>query len=144
MQLSSEWFVVVSAVYECKDSHVQTCSFMCCSYGCEVWSVISSEDVGCQVQMTGPEREFVTEGQNVTNDELHIVCHLSCIGSLKNSFKAYASFILRRTIMKFVVKCSEIQNFLFFCFVWQYACMWQQNCHPNSFKFTEFNSIVTI
>jgi len=50
----------------------------------------------------------------VTDDELHIVCHLSCIGSLKNGFKAYASFILRRTIMKFVVKCSAIQNFLFF------------------------------
>ena len=87
---------------------------MCCSYGCEVWSVISSEDIGCQVQLTGPKREFVTGGQteNVANDELHNVCHLSCVGSLKNSFKACISFLLRRTIMKFVVKCSAIQNFL--------------------------------
>ena len=114
MQLSSQWFVVLSAVYEFKDSDLQTCSFMCCSYGCEVWSVISSEDIGCQVQLTGPKREFVTGGQteNVANDELHNVCHLSCVGSLKNSFKACISFLLRRTIMKFVVKCSAIQNFL--------------------------------
>jgi hypothetical protein len=59
---SSEWFVVLFAVCEYKDLDIHTCSFMCCSYGREVWTVISSEDIGCQVQMTGPKREFVTEG----------------------------------------------------------------------------------
>ena len=114
MQLSSGWFVVLSAVYECKDSDVQTSSFVCCSYGCEVWSVMSSEDAGCQVQMTRPKREFCNRRtENMANNELHNVCHLSCTWSPKNSFKAYIFLILRRTIIKFVVKCSTIQNFLF-------------------------------
>lgn len=58
--------------------------------------------------MTRPKREFVSRTENVVNDELHDVCHLSCIGSLKNNFKAYISFILGHTIMKFVVKCSVV------------------------------------
>jgi len=113
LQLNSEWFVVLSAVYECKDLDVQTCSFMCCSYGCKIGSVIPSEDIGCRVQMTTQEGVCNRRTENVANDELHSVCHLSCTGSLKNSFKAYISLILRHTIMKFVVKCSPIQNFLF-------------------------------
>jgi hypothetical protein len=51
--------------------------------------------------------------ENMANDELHNVCHLSCTGSLKNSFKAYIFFYFETTILKFVVKCSAIQNFLF-------------------------------
>ena len=79
-----------------------------------VWSLVGNIKRGHRVPSTN---DWMQEGvrnrtKNVVNDELHNVCHLSRVGSLKNSFKAYMSFILRRTIMKFVVKCSAIQKFL--------------------------------
>jgi hypothetical protein len=81
-----------------------------------VWSLVSNIKRGRTLLSTN---DWTQEGvcnrrtENVANDELHNVFHLSCIGSLKNSFKAHIAFILRHTIMKFVVKCSAIQNFLF-------------------------------